>query len=306
MRPRKAARIGSHLEYCAVCQQTSADLQSVSSTLASVSFRPMPESFSARIDAAIATESAQRVSAAPETEAGRRDLPERAPAARRTRWRMPQLPPLALRVAATTAVAIVVVGGAFELASHGGSSAGPASASAPAAHKPVASGFVMGPAVNVGHTGHTQYVQTVTASTNFVPAHLTSQVQSAVTLARHDHALHVSAPTGQPSAAKTAAGNNTTAPSAGSGSSAGVQLGNRSTLNVPGHEATAAQLAGCIDRVAGGQVPELVEIARFEGQKATLILIAAAGSRPASAWLVGASCSASVSDILYHAVLTHL
>jgi hypothetical protein len=309
LRPRKAARITAHLHSCVVCRQVSADLESVSGMLADVSFAQMPESLSVRIDAAIATETAQRVASAPETEAGRRDLPERAPAARRTRWRMPPISPLALRVASTAAVAIVLVGGAFELASHGGSTAGPsgrAAVPAPARAGPAAAP-VFGPEVRVGSTGHMQDVRTVDASTNFVPAHLTSQVQSAVRQARSDGALYAGTPApdrGVLGTRKSAP--SPTAPTAGSGSSAGVLYGNGPTLNIPGHEAAEAQLAGCVDRVAGGRIPELVEMARFEGRKATLILIPAAGSQPATAWLVGTSCSISVSDVLYHAVLSHL
>jgi hypothetical protein len=50
----------------------------------------------------------------------------------------------------------------------------------------------------------------------------------------------------------------------------------------------------------------LVDLARFEGKPATIIVIAALAASPAEALVVGSACSASAQDILAHAVLGHL
>lgn len=298
MRPRKAAKIAAHLDGCAGCRQLIAELEGVSGLLASVSvaYEPMPENLSARIEAAIATESVHRVASEPATEAGRRDLPTRARRSRKVSWRLPGISSGALRTVAATAAALVVAGGIYELASQG---AGPSSAPSSAAHGlPAHAGAApaklgpratphaqqsFGPDVTLTYGRHEVNLRTASASTNFVPGHLQAQVTTAVTVATNDGLI---APNHQ-------------APGASASSAAPV-------LNSPSEAATAHRLAGCIERVAGPVVPELVELARFKGMRATVIVFAAAASHPARVLVVGARCSATASDLLDRQVLKHV
>src|SRR5271166_3618362 len=116
LRPRKAAKVGRHLASCTQRTQISDQLAGVPALLSSVRFPAMPQNLSARIDGALAAESAQRVAAEPASEAGRSDLPSRSAAPGKLRgagrpgsggirsngptWRLP-LP--ATRVLATAA-----------------------------------------------------------------------------------------------------------------------------------------------------------------------------------------------------------
>lgn len=293
MRPRKAAKVASHLSGCAQCAQVSSELENVSTMLASVSFAPMPDSVSVRIEAALATESSQRLASAPATEAGRRDLPARAGGGGRSGWKLPRFnSPLAVRLVAAAGAAVVVVGGAYELASHGlgsSSSASPSAArrAAPgvgAASLPQLQNLSYGAEINVGPRSHLRPMRTVTSTANFVPAGLQTEVDAVMTQANK---------AGLQKQNSVAGGHSL--PSA-----------EYSGVNVPGTSSKTSQLQGCVDRISAGLVPALVDRAKFEGKAATIIILAARGTSPAQFWAVGTSCSASVGDVLYHQVLKHV
>src|SRR5580658_2252266 len=111
LKPRKAARIASHLAGCSTCQERVHALESVPSMLASVHYPPIPANLSSRIEMAIAGESAARVAREPASEAGRRDLPVRGGPARRRRH-VPGWPSsVALRTLAATGAAVIVAAG---------------------------------------------------------------------------------------------------------------------------------------------------------------------------------------------------
>ena len=67
-----------------------------------------------------------------------------------------------------------------------------------------------------------------------------------------------------------------------------------------------SSLTGCINAMAPGQIVVLVELARFEGKPATIIVTASTSSRSAEVWVVGNSCSASHSDLLDHLKLARI
>lgn len=290
MRARKATRISAHLAHCDSCRHLSEELDGVSVLLANTSFEAMPDSVSARIEAAIATEARQRVAREPATEAGRGELPARSRRTRQAGFRLPLLSaPMALRVAAVTGAAVVVVGGAYELADH---ALGTSSRSAPVSSSGVRHGLTtvpthasagFGPDISAGQASHVTIIRTETSNVNFTPAHLQQQVQSALAKAKHDDMLNANAAAGsaQPSARLP-------------------------SLSVPGSTAQATRLSGCITRVAGARIPELVDIAHFSGKPATVIVVAAQGSLPGQVWVVGAGCSASASNVLDHQTLNRV
>jgi hypothetical protein len=302
MRPRKAAKIAAHLADCAACGRLLDELEDVSDVLAgvSLSFVAMPENLSTRVEAAIATESVRRVASEPGTEAGRRDVPVRSPRSTRLSWRLrlPSISPGALRTVSATAVAALVVGGAYELIAHApGSSSGPAAsagagqrallgprAAAPKAHAAPSSSLSFGPDVTLtSSSGREVNIRTASTSVNYVPQHMQTQVDSAMTQAKDDGLIK----------------SNMTATNLPNGSA-------ERDFNTPTDGATARRLAGCIERLAGTRVPVLVEQAKYEGVPATIIVLKAVASHPAEVLVVGVNCSAQLSDELAHHVLKHL
>lgn len=285
LRPRKAAKVAAHLSGCVQCTQVNSQLAAVPPTLASVQYPAMPAHLSVRIEAALATESVQRLSSAPPTEAGRRDLPRRSRHGRpgRSGWQLPGMSVWATRLVATAGAIAVIGGGGYELASHvGGSGAQSASSSGAAAlPRSQANNLSVGPPVSYGHAGSTKTVPTVHADTNFVPSKLGVQAAAAVQAARLRDATGTQKASHAPAARPTGTAAN----------SSGV---------------ASSSLTGCINALAPGQSVVLVELAKFESKPATIIVTAATSSRSAEVWVVSDSCSASHSDVLDHLKLARI
>lgn len=286
LRPRKARKIAAHLSRCDQCTQVNSQLAAVPATLASVQCPAMPAHLSVRIEAALATESVQRLSSAPPTEAGRRDLPRRSRHGRpgRSGWQLPGMSVWASRLVATAGAIAIIGGGGYELASHvGGGGAGSATSSgAVALPRSQASNLTVGPSINYGHGGSAKTIPTVHASTNFVPSKLGVQAAAAVQAARLRGAVGTQKATNAPAARPTG------------------------TAAASGAAVASSSLSGCINALAPGQSVVLVELARFEGKPATIIVTAATSSRSAEVWVVGDGCSASHSDVLDHLKLARI
>lgn len=283
LKPRPSGKIAAHLAGCPLCSGHVQDLQQMPVMLANLAFPAIPNELSVRIEAAIATESTVRVTTPgpASAEAGRRDLPERGRPPRR-RWRMPGFSsPLAGSLAAVGA-AVVIAGGGYEIASHvggvaspvggsGGTSGSPAHAGqAPAAAaggQRVAIHAQEGPEVQFRANGQTQTAPSVRTSTDFVPARLEAQALAALNYVRI-------------SALKAAQGVTNPSPQANATSSGG------------------AALNGCVGNVAAGRNVLLVDIARYEGKAATIIVVGKPPNGPATIYAVGAGCSASNRHIL--------
>jgi hypothetical protein len=144
----------------------------------------------------------------------------------------------------------------------------------------------LGPEVTYGQPGALRTIHAVQSSSNFLPAKLTTEAAAAVHAAR---AKHISA--GQPASSSPGA-------SQGQNNSSGVSAAPSSGI--------ASRLAGCINLIAPGRSVLLLDIAKFDGKPATIIVIAALAASPAEAWVVGSTCSAAGKDILGHAVLSHI
>jgi hypothetical protein len=287
LKPRKAARIRAHVATCAQCTQLSSEVSAVPTTLASVSYPLMPASVSSQLDAALASESSQRLATAPATEAGRRDLPERRrPPRDRDAWRMPGLPVFASRlVAAAGALAVVGVGG-YEIATHAGGTAVQTSASsAGSAGVPSARELHMGPNVTFGDSAHRTTVQTVNSPTNFTRAELGTQAIAAL------HAAELR-------------GLSPTAPTAGASAATGSANAKSSATGGAGQAASQGGLASCLDGIVGAKPVRLVESAYFQGKPATIIITAATPGIPAEVWVAGPSCTATHPDVLDHLTLS--
>lgn len=282
LRPRRAARIEAHCAGCDHCTQVRRQLESMPTILASAHYPPMPESETARIESALAVEARQRLAAEPATEAGRRDLP----AGHRRRaaglsWHLPGMSVPASRLVAAAGALAIVAGGGYAIASQAltGQSSAPSRPAAAPAVQPMS----LGPEITYGGTTAEHTIHAVQSGTNFVPASLGSQAVAAVHEARATGAA--AAPSSGPRATSGAHG------TVSAGSAAG---------------GAAGRLSGCLNLIAGTRRVLLVDLAKFEHRPATLIVVAATGTSPAEAWIVGSSCSATDSDILAHAVLRHL
>ncbi len=295
LRPRKAGKISAHLSGCAFCTDVSNQLANVSSLLATVPVAPMPANLSSRIESAIAAESAHRLASEPGTEAGRRDLPARDSHPRRSGqgWRVPSLSGPASRLVAAAGALVIIGAGGYEIAAHigtasvtSGTSSSPNSAVVAPAQR-----LSAGPNISYQQGSHTKSVRTVSSATNFTGPTLGKQAVAAL------KADQVNVP----------------APSSGSVPSSGDRAkasGSFSTA-VPTHQQTSStaqsrQLASCVEHFAAGHKVLLVELARFDGQPATIIVIGATTVGSADVWAVRPTCSAANTQLLDHVTVAHI
>ncbi|MGD0373656.1 MAG: hypothetical protein ABSB01_03585 [Streptosporangiaceae bacterium] len=291
IRARKAARIGSHLAGCRRCARVREDLARVPALLASTEAPPMPEHLTARIQAALSTESARRAS----LDAG----PDSAQPERRAGgWSWPRLPGMSARAAgwaAAAAAAVVVAGGGTYLIVQGqgggGTSASSAAVPSGAAHRTAAGANVpaapavrgTGQQLEYQRAGKTTEFTPVASDKNYLPAKLAAQVNTTLT----DHRTPASSSPAKAAPLATA----NLSPKAGSGRSS--RIGGFSV----------GALEGCVSRVSAGAMVLLVDVASYQSTPAAVIVTAVNEQRPKEAWVVGTGCSASDSDVLNRATL---
>jgi anti-sigma factor ChrR (cupin superfamily) len=285
LRSRKAARIRTHVAACVRCTELSSQVSAVPSVLAGVPYPSMPASFATQLDTALADESASRFASAPETEADRRDLPERRARRARGSWQLPGRSGLAIRLVAAAGALVVIGVGGYEIAAHTGGSVSRTAASSGSAAAPGARQMSLGPTVQYGHASSTETVQTVHSSTNFTANDLSAQALAAVRAAKLEGATGAH-PGAAPAPAPTAA--------------AGSATGNASRSQA----ASPSGLASCLDGLVGNRPVQLVETARFNGGPATIIVTKQTAALPAEVWAVGPACSASHPDVLAHQTLS--
>jgi hypothetical protein len=300
--PRKNSRISAHLAGCGRCRTLDEDLAGVRTLLAAAQPPPIPEHLAARIQTALATEAASRVVRPAGSENGiATSRPARSAGGSGWLARLPGLPRLGSRVVlgslAAAAAVLVVIGGMYEIFVSRGTGSGPRSA---AAGLPVhgsasqSSGNeirvpgpggrpVSGPALQYRHSGHQDSVTPVTTATDFTPDRLGTQVATAVT---------------SYGAGSTKAAPNTS-PLSGVLSPTPTPAERPTTFgNMP-----VSLLQGCVNRIAAGELVLLVDVARYRGTPATVIVTEAAVIGPEQIWVVGASCSGSRSDVLTHTTM---
>jgi hypothetical protein len=304
--PRKNSRISAHLAGCDRCRTLDEDLAGVRTLLAGAQPPPIPEHLAARIQTALATEAASRVVRPAGSENGigtaapRPGQPTRGPG-----WwpRLPGMPRLGSRVAlgslAAAAAVLVVIGG-MEMFGSRGTGSGPRSTAvgAPAApaHGPAgqSAGSEMGvpgpggqpasgPVLQYQHSGHQDSITPVTTDTDFTPGRLRTQVAAAV--ARYG--------------AKTTGTAPHTSPLSGVISPAAAEKKPPARFgNIP-----MSLLQGCVNRMDAGELVLLVDVARYRGTPATVIVTEVTVIGPEQIWVVGTGCSRSRTDVLAHATM---
>jgi len=284
LRPGKAARLTEHVAGCPQCTQLNSQLSDVPPLLASTPYPDIPLDLSTRIDTALASEANLRQASAPATEAGRRDLPARSGHGSAGRGgggqRFPRLPRRAVSIATAAAAVILVGAGAYAVTTQLGGSPVTHSSSAAGLAGPAASESV-GPRVTYGPASSAGSIQTVTSDTDFMPGTLSSQAAAAVKEARQE-GVH---PMGTRQA--------TAAP----------DIHSNANIGMSGNGTASGAVQSCVNAIAAGREVLLVELAKYSGNPATLIVTAALGSKPAEAWIVGPLCSAADHDLLAHARL---
>ena len=271
---RKAARVSAHLAACSRCAALDAQLAEVSALLTRSAAPPMPDALTARIEAAIAAEAATRAAAAadgavaadPAGGSNRsRDgaaRPSRRPGGPRRSW-------LALRVAAVTAAVAVVAGGGYGVVRlvSGNSTAGTAASE----RAPVSEPKAAAPGMSAGGSGSAaigasgsmaSYPRVVSSGTNYQPGQLKAQVTAVLTRSRQH--------------AATGAGPTLPAPAKG----------------------PSARSPACVAQVTGGKRPLLVDLAKYQGRPATIIVVP--GQRPGTlrALVVAGECTTPASRVL--------
>jgi len=292
LRPRRASRVRAHLAGCRRCRALDGDLAGITALLADAQPPPIPEHLAARIQTALAAEAARRVTAQaastapgvtaggearqPRTESAETGVPGLRTSRRgrhgrdRTRQRRPGFTsPVALRTMAAAAAVVVLAGGGYEVAQHVGSSSSTPSPTSARTNAPIA-----GPAGGMAGSAGLAFTL-VTSGTDFTPANLRSQVKR--DLDRYG--------TGADTAPRAL---HSSASAAGQGAAVG---------GIP-----VQTLQGCVSRIADGRKVLLVEVARYEGRKATVIVTRAPGGTE-QVWVVGTGCSSASSDLLTHAPL---
>jgi hypothetical protein len=301
---RRSVRIRAHLTRCARCRELNEDLAAVTTLLAGVQAPPMPEHLSARIQTALAAEAARRAAptavasdagaetaraGAPDAPASRSGVRSARPAHERRRPRAFRLSsPVVLRTMAATAAAVVLASGGYEIATHVGGSGRPGSTvsgpeSAPAVNPHLAapdSGAAAAPQLHYEYAGRQDIVTAVASGRNYEPATLGAQV---------GQELKQKASSAGRAGGSSLHSNTSYAPAAGSAATVG---------GLP-----VGMLQGCISRLVAGQRVLLVDVARYQGGRATVIVTRASASGPEQVWVVGPGCSNARSDLLSHVTL---
>jgi hypothetical protein len=258
---RRGARIAAHLSGCDHCAAVGAQLAEISVLLAAAPVPAMPDSVAHRLDTVLAAEAAKRNDA---ERAGAQAPGERAAHPRRARrggWRL-----VTVRVLAPAAAVVALATVGFELSHIGGpTNSGAASSAA-------------GPAV--GSSAAASAAPSAAKLT--VPANGRESRAALVPAFRSLPAFKVF-----------------NSPTSYQRSTLRQQIEREVRAPAGPAESASAQIKGCVSRVtagSGGEIPVLVEKARFEGQPAIVIVASRNGSY--TAWVTGPGCSAAGDTVL--------
>lgn len=273
----KRARVAAHLAACSHCAHLDSQLAAVSVLLAAAPPPELPPTLAERLEAALAAEAGRGAfgasASAPSGPDRVRDLPaapRRRGHARRGQGRRAGSG-LVLRIATATAAVVVLAGGGYVLSQSVSFSSGSSATSA-------GSGSVNrgAPAASPGPASGTRRI---TGASKVTPLPL---ISSGTDYQRHTLAEQATAVLGRyrPAASKS--------PSP--------------TADLQAPWSSAAAISGCVSRVTGGIEPLLVDLARYGGRPAAVIVAQTGLGRVV--WVVGTGCSAHDGDVLASVVLT--
>jgi hypothetical protein len=296
--PRRRSRISTHLAGCGRCQRLDEDLAGVRTLLAGAQSPPIPEHLATRIQTALATEAASRVVRPAGNENGI-GVPRVGWRPGGQRW-LPRLPGLprsrvVLGSLAAAAAVLVVIGGMYEVFGSRGSGPSGTAAGVPAHRSasqssgngialPAAGGSASRPVLRYRYAGHQESVMPVMTGMDFTPNRLRTEV--AATVASYSAGVTRTVPNASPLS--------------GAHSPAAAAPAQRATTfgAIP-----VSLLQGCVDRIDAGELVLLVDVARYRGARATVIVTEVTLIGPEQIWVVGTDCSRSRSDVLTHATM---
>lgn len=296
LRRRKAVKVAAHVAGCTQCTQVRAELTEVRMVLSTAPYPPLPATVTVQIESALLVEVNHRIAEAPATEAARGVLPTRS---RRQRagavergWHLPGLSVPATRLVAAASAVVLVGGGGYLVASNLTSGL-PTSSSASGAAPSTNQSMTAGPNVTYGSQGSQHTVHSVSSKMDFEPQQLRTQVLAAY------HEAQVKGEAGNVSVGGTSA------PSAGS-----VSAGAASPLQTNAAAATGGgggtRLAGCMKAVADGRMVVLLDLARYEGKPAVIVVLGSTATSQAEVIVTANGCSTTSPDVLTRAPLGHL
>ena len=303
---RKTAQVSAHLAACPRCAALDAQLAEVTVLLTHAAAPPMPDTVTARIEMALAAEAAARGpapvtdpagtavpgtavpgTAAPGTAApgtaGRNGTrgtagqnADRGAGSRRPGWAGRGWSRPGLRVATVAAAVAILAGGGYTVAqllsgspaANGAASsphavAGPGGQAKPTLPSMSNDGGIRSEAGNAAVTGP---VRVVSSGTNYQPAQLAAQASTLLkTLGPNTHSAANPAPT---------------------------------QASPNGYLALFPEIQACVAHVAGAQHALLVDVARYRGHPAAIIILPAPpGGRP-RAIAVAPGCTATTAHVL--------
>jgi hypothetical protein len=297
LRRRKATKVSAHLAGCTQCTEVRAELTEVRTVLSAVPYPPLPAAVSVQIETALRVEVNHRIAAAPATEAARGVLParsrrQRAGAVQRG-WHLPGLSVPATRLVAAAGAVVLVGGGGYLVASNlnsGVPTSSSASGAAPSTNQPMTAG----PDVTYGSAGSQHTVHSVSSKMNFVPKELRTQVLAAY------HEAQVKGEAGNVSFGGT------NAPAAGPVHGAASPLQGNAAAASGGGGGVGTRLAGCMKAVADGRMVLLLDLARYEGKPAMIVVLGSTATSQAEVIVTASGCSVASPDVLTRAPLGHL
>jgi hypothetical protein len=280
LRPRKAAKIEEHVAQCEQCTRICQQLGAIRAILASTSYPQIPDNLSDRIGSAISREAQRRMPAMNASETRRGDLPARRPrAGAGGGWRLLRLSVAATRLAAAIGAVVIAAAGSYLVADNIGTSVTHSPSSPLAGAAAPTQQMSLGPDVTYGQPALLHTTRAVESHVNFVAAHLRTEAISAVRAAEGLDAF----PAQQ--SANTAA------------------LITVSAADPSSDGPSARRLAGCVGLIAPGQTVLLIDVARYQGKPAEVIVTAPTVVSQAEVRVVGSSCSATKKDVLTQAAL---
>ncbi len=297
---RRAAQVSAHLAACPRCAALDAQLAEVTVLLTHATAPPMPDTVTARIEMALAAEAAARGpapvtvtggpagTAAPGTAGhnGTRGTAgqdaARGAGSRRPGWTGRGWSRPGLRAATVAATVAVIAGGGYTVAQllsgspavHGAAASG---AAAPAARAKatlprMSPGGIRSAPGNAAGGAVTGPVRVVSSGTSYQPTQLAAQASALLKeLARNTHSPANPGP----------------------------------ALATPpnGYTANFPNLHACVAHVAGAQHALFVDVARFQGHPALVIVLPATHGTHPRAVVVAPGCTATTARILATAAL---
>jgi hypothetical protein len=272
---RRARRVAAHLADCQQCAGLDTQLARLPGLLASSPAPPMPAALTARIEAALAAEAAAR-SAVPAAAAGPAAGAAAGTATGETQGpsrglRGPRHTRPVVRIAVGVAAAAVVIGGAgygLSQLTSGGTPrsspvAGPAAVPSKNGGRKAEHGTVGPSSAGLAPAGLPGGLRVVYSGTDYQPGSLQGQVGAVLTKL--------------------------------GGGQAPARGGANRASPVDTH---TRGLQACVTHIAGNHAPLLVDVARYRGRLATVIVVPITGESRLRVWVVGPGCSATARDVL--------